>query len=170
MLVECDTTWNHFLHFRGAVERHDLPQVIYTDALSLSGSSSSHDHSDPKSEFQRALRALHVAHLVAPTPQAKGKIERRFGTFQRRLVTLMAHKKVGTWQHADEIHQMEIQRQNHKTLRTNGKVPAEVWEEQILKRTAPRPSQPCLICTSRCAPAARFTSGTPASSTISITR
>jgi hypothetical protein len=29
-----------------------------------------------RSEFQRALRALHVAHLVAPTPQAKGKIER----------------------------------------------------------------------------------------------
>ena len=31
---------------------------------------------------------------------------------------------------------MEIQRQNGKTLRTTGKVPAEVWEEQILKRTA----------------------------------
>lgn len=134
--VERDTTWNHFLHFREAFENHGLPQVIYTDALSLFGPSSSHDHSDPKSEFQRALRALHVAHLVAPTPQAKGKIERRFGTFQRRLVTLMAHEKVCTWQHADEILQMEIQRQNRKTLRTTGKVPAEVWEEQILKRTA----------------------------------
>ena len=31
---------------------------------------------------------------------------------------------------------MEIQRQNHKTLRTTGKVPIEVWEEQVLKRTA----------------------------------
>jgi hypothetical protein len=30
----------------------------------------------------------------------------------------MAHEKVETWQHADEILQMEIQRQNHKTLRT----------------------------------------------------
>ena len=134
--VERDTTWNHFLHFREAFERHGLPQVIYTDALSLFGPSSSHDHSDPKSEFQRALRALQVAHLVAPTPQAKGKIERRFGTFQRRLVTLMAHAKVGTWKHADEILQMEIQRQNRKTLRSTGKVPAEVGEEPILKRTA----------------------------------
>lgn len=145
--VERDTTWNHFLHFREAFECHGLPQVIYTDALSLFGPSSSHDHSDPKSEFQRALRALHVAHLVAPTPQAKGKIERRFGTFQRRLVTLMAHEKVGTWKHADEILQMEIQRQNGKNLRTTGKVPAEVWEEQILKRTAqlrPKP-EPTLL-------------------------
>lgn len=139
--VESDTTWNHFEHFREAIERHGLPQVIYTDGLSLFGPSSSYDHSDPKSEFQRALRALHVAHIVAPTPQAKGKIERRFGTFQRRLVTLMAHAKVETWKHANEILQMEIQRQNGKILRTTGKVPNEVWEEQILKRTAQlRPS------------------------------
>jgi hypothetical protein len=134
--VERDTTWNHFLHFREAFERHGLPEVVYTDALSLFGPSSSHDHSDPKSEFQRALRALQVAHLVAPTPQAKGKIERRFDTFQNRLVTIMAHEKVAAWQHADDILQMEIRRQNGKILRTTGKVPAEIWEGQILQRTA----------------------------------
>lgn len=134
--VERDTTWNHFLHFRECFERRGLPESVYTDALSLFGPSSSHDHSDPKSEFQRALRALHVAHLVAPTPQAKGKIERRFGTFQNRLVTLLAHERVETWDHADELLQMEIQRQNLKTLRSTGKVPAEVWERQLLDRTA----------------------------------
>jgi hypothetical protein len=57
----------------------------------------------------------------------------------------MDHEKVVTWQHADDILQMEIQRQNRKTLRTTGKAPAEAWEEQILKRTAqlrpaPKPS------------------------------
>lgn len=31
---------------------------------------------------------------------------------------------------------MDIQRQNRKSLRTTGKVPAEVREKQILKRTA----------------------------------
>ena len=51
--------------------RHGIPRSIYTDALSLFGPSSSSDHSDPKSEFQRALRALEVAHLVAPTPQGQ---------------------------------------------------------------------------------------------------
>ena len=134
--VERDTTWNHFLHFRECFERLGLPESVYTDALSLFGPSSSHDHSDPKSEFQRALRALHVAHLVAPTPQAKGKIERRFGTFQNRLVILMAHEKVENWQEADELLQMEIARQNRKTLRSTGKVPAEVWEQQLLDGSA----------------------------------
>lgn len=131
-----DTTWNHFEHFRQAFENHGLPEAIYTDGLSLFGPSSASDHRDPRSEFQRALLALNVAHLVAPTPQAKGKIERRFGTFQRRIVTLMAHAKVKTWEHADAILQMEIQRQNGKKLRSTGKVPLQVWEQQILARSA----------------------------------
>ena len=103
--VDSDTTWNHFEHFR-------LPEAVYADARSLFGPSSSGVHSDPKSEFQRALRALGVAHLVAPTPQAKGKIERRFGTFQERLVTLLAHARAETCRQADDILQMEIARQN----------------------------------------------------------
>ena len=82
------------------------------------------------------LLPLQVAHLVAPTPQAKGKIERSFQTFQNRLVTLMAHAGVSDWQSADSILQMEIQRRSRKTLRTTGRIPSEVWEEQILKRTA----------------------------------
>jgi hypothetical protein len=95
-----------------------------------------HDHADPRSEFQRALRSLHVAHLVAPTPQAKGKIERTFQTFQNRLVTLLAHAEVNDWKSADLILQMEIQRQGRKTQRTTGRIPSEVWKEQILKRSA----------------------------------
>jgi hypothetical protein len=136
--VERDTTWNHFQHFRQAFERHGLPEAIYTDALSLFGPSSSNHHADPRSEFQRALRALHVAHLVAPTPQAKGKIERSFQTFQNRLVTLMAHAKVSDWESADSILQMEIQRQGRKTLRTTGKIPSKVWEEQLRRQNRRR--------------------------------
>jgi len=133
--VTADTTWNHFSHFRCAFETHGIPLAIYTDGLSLFGPSSTNDHSDPKSEFQRALRALGVAHLVAPTPQAKGKIERRFGTFQGRLVTLMAHANVCDWDHADEILQMEIIRQNQTRNRSTGLVPIAVWQQALLEKT-----------------------------------
>lgn len=144
--VGSDTTWNHFGHFRDAFERHGLPEAIYTDALSLFGPSSSNHHADPRSEFQRALRALHVAHLVAPTPQAKGKIERSFRTFQNRLVTLMAHAGVSDWEAADSILQMEIRRQNGRIQRTTGKIPSEVWEEQLLKGSASlRPTPPSTL-------------------------
>jgi hypothetical protein len=141
--VDSDTTWNHFCHFRSAFQTHGLPDSIYTDALSLFGPSSSSDHLDPKSEFQRALRALGVAHLVAPTPQAKGKIERRFGTFQKRLVTLLAHAKARTWEQAEEILQMEIARQNRTVNRSTGRVPLEVWEQAMLANKASmRPPPP----------------------------
>ena len=131
--VSSDTTWNHFSHFREAFETHGIPQSIYTDGLSLFGPSSSNDHSDPKSEFQRALLALGIAHLVAPTPQAKGKIERRFRTFQGRLVTLMAHANVRGWLHADDVLQMELVRQNQTKNRSTDLVPIAVWQEALLE-------------------------------------
>jgi hypothetical protein len=67
--VTSDTTWNHFLHFRQAFETHGIPEIVYTDGLSLFGPSSTDDRADPKSQFQRAFRALGVTHLVAPSPQ-----------------------------------------------------------------------------------------------------
>jgi hypothetical protein len=131
--VSAETTWNHFQHFRRAFEAHGLPEAIYTDGLSLFGSSSSTDNGDPKSQFQRALRGLGVAHIVAPTPQAKGKIERRFGTFQNRVVTLLAHAKVKTYEHADEILQMEIIRQNRTQQRSTARIPLDVWDRAVLE-------------------------------------
>ena len=133
--VTADTTWNHFCHFRSLFETYGLPEIIYTDGLSLFGPSSSNDRRDPRSEFQRALRALGVAHLVAPTPQAKGKVERRFGTLQRRLVTLLAHAKVSTPEHADEILQMEIGRQDRTINRSTGIAPLIAWYQDLLANT-----------------------------------
>jgi hypothetical protein len=43
---------------------------------------------------------------------------------------------ISDWEKADSILQMEIQRQGGKTQRTTGKIPSEVWEEQLLKRSA----------------------------------
>lgn len=134
--VDSDTTWHHFCHFRAAFEKYGLPQIIYTDGLSLFGPSGMHDHQDPKTQFQRALKALGVAHLVAPTPQAKGKIERRFGTFQKRLVTLLAHAKVKSFKHADQILQMEISRQNNTRQRSSGLIPEKFWQEQMQTHAA----------------------------------
>jgi hypothetical protein len=134
--VESDTTWNHFGHFRTAFEQYGIPESIYTDALSLFGPSSTYDNVDPKSQFQRALLGMGIAHLVAPTPQAKGKIERSFGTFQNRLVTLLTHAGVNEFEEANKVLAMEIARQNGKRKRNTGKIPAEVWEEAGLHSTS----------------------------------
>ncbi len=43
----------------------------------------------------------------------------------------MAHAGVKSWQHADDILQMEIRRQNNKVSRSTGKVPACVFNEAL---------------------------------------
>ena len=58
------------------------------------GQLSTTDGPEPRSEFQRTLTALGVTHLDAPSPQVKGQIERRFGTFQNRRVALLAYENI----------------------------------------------------------------------------
>jgi len=121
--VPTDTTWYHFQHFRGAFLAHGRPVALYTDGLALFGHASTADGRDPRSEFQRALTALGVTHLVAPSPQAKGKIERRFGTFQNRLLALLAYEKITTYGPAQELLNRELARQNRTICRTTGRSP-----------------------------------------------
>jgi hypothetical protein len=121
--VPTDTTWHHFQHFRGTFTVHGLPLALYTDGLALFGHESTTDGRDPRSEFQRALTALGVTHLVAPSPQAKGKIERRFGTFQNRLLALLAYEKITTYAPAQELLNRELARQNRTVCRTTGLSP-----------------------------------------------
>src|ERR1700712_46213 len=115
----------------------------YTDGLSLFGHDSMADDRDPCSEFQRAFSALGVTHLVAPSPQAKGKIERRFGTLQKRLVALLADEKLRSYAAAQIVLNRELQRQNATLCRTTGLSPNAAWKKaRIEKRTATRPCPP----------------------------
>jgi hypothetical protein len=143
--VPTDTTWHHFEHFRRAFVRHGRPMALYTDGLALFGYQSSTDGGDPRSEFQRALTALGVSHLVAPSPQAKGKIERRFGTFQQRLLALLAFERISDYGPAQELLDRELEQQNQTVCRTTGLSPNDAWtralaEERNAMRPCPDPS------------------------------
>jgi hypothetical protein len=101
------------------------------------------DDRDPCSEFQRAFSAIGVTHLVAPSPQAKGKIERRFGTLQQRLVALLAYEQVRDYPAAQVILEREVVRQNATVCRTTGSSPNAAWDKALEeKRTATRPCPP----------------------------
>lgn len=146
VFVPTDTTWNHFEHFRRLFLQHSLPLVVYTDGLSLFGHDSMADDRDPCSEFQRAFSALGVTHLVAPSPQAKGKIERRFGTLQKRLVAILAYEKVSSYAAAQIVLDREVQRQNATVCRTTGLSPNAAWEKALAeKRALTRPCPPVTL-------------------------
>jgi hypothetical protein len=139
--VTTDTTWLHFEHFRSSFLRHGRPLALYTDGLALFGYQSSTDGGDPRSEFQRALTALGVSHLVAPSPQAKGKIERRFGTFQKRLLALLAFERIDEYGPAQKLLDQEIEQQNRTVCRTTGLSPNDAWDKANAEnRNSMRPS------------------------------
>jgi len=127
--VRSDTTWDHFVHLRHAIEAHGIPACLYTDGLSLFGHRAPADRLDTQSQFQRAFTALGTAHRVAPDAPAKGKIERRFDTFQKRLVSLLAYEKITDYKNANPLLQTQILWHNqHQICRTTGLTPNAAWD------------------------------------------
>ncbi len=81
--------------FRRYVTRHGLPLAIYADQHTTYQSPAEPTVEEqlagvePMSQFGRALRELGVELIPAHSPQAKGRVERLFKTFQDRLIKEM---------------------------------------------------------------------------------
>jgi transposase len=73
-----------------------LPQALYTDRASwatCTRGSAGHPREDRPTQVQRALKKLGIEHILAYSPQARGRSERANRTLQDRLVhELRAHK------------------------------------------------------------------------------
>jgi len=79
--------------FKRYAIRYGLPQRMYLDKHSTYKSTSQVKEEEleekPLSQFERALKELGVTVIHANSPQAKGRVERLFGTLQDRLVKEM---------------------------------------------------------------------------------
>ena len=142
-----DTTWDHFCLLRPVFQDPGPPAAFYTDGLSLFGHTSTADRLDTHSQFQRALTALGIAHRVAPDAPAKGKIERRFGYFQKRLVTLLAYEEIRDHRQANALLQDQIAHYNtHHVCRTTGLTPHQAWDKALHEqRSSLRPPLPASL-------------------------
>ena len=78
--------------FKRYIKKHGIPLSVYLDkhtTYKSTGKPSIEDELNnvaPLSQFERALKELGVEVIHANSPQAKGRIERLFNTFQDRLV------------------------------------------------------------------------------------
>jgi transposase len=95
-LVEHDTTDENLRTLGGWLQRYGRPLAHYTDKNSIfrhrSGAAALQEQlrgEEALSQFGRALRELGIEWIAAHSPQAKGRIERLFGTLQDRLVKEM---------------------------------------------------------------------------------
>lgn len=73
---------------RDMARRFGLPAAIYRDGSSVFAPTSGAGRGrDEATHVGRTLRELGIASIAARSPQAKGRIERAWGTFQDRLVS-----------------------------------------------------------------------------------
>ena len=95
--VESDSTEENMRLLRTYLERNGRPVSFYTDKASLFVTTPKRKRDEkeqprdereplPPTQIGRALRELGVVWIAAHSPQAKGRVERSFGTAQDRLV------------------------------------------------------------------------------------
>ena len=88
--------------FKLYIRKHGLPLKVYLDKHSTYKSTAKPSIEDelndvePLSEFERALKELGVEVSHAHSPQAKGRIERLFRTFQDRVIKEMRLRGIRT--------------------------------------------------------------------------
>lgn len=95
LFSEQETTEAYMLMLQEIVSREGIPLALYHDRHSIFEVSEGAvptvkeqlSGKDPRTQFGRLLEELGVESIVAHSPQAKGRIERLWGTFQDRLVS-----------------------------------------------------------------------------------
>ena len=88
------------------LETYGRPRAIYADRHSLwvaqAGKAGEKDERDT-TQLRRALKELWIDFIPARSPQAKGRVERLFGTLQDRLVKELRLKKIDNIEDANKF-------------------------------------------------------------------
>jgi len=93
--------------FKRYIKKNGLPMSVYLDKHTTYKSTAKPtiqdelNNTQPLSEFERALKELGVEVIHANSPQAKGRIERLFGTLQDRVVKEMRLRGIRTIEEAN---------------------------------------------------------------------
>jgi len=112
--VQRDTTrdnmgvlWEYMLHNGRPVEVYTDRAAMFAVAPRPKQSAQERRQQDRLTQIGRALRELGIRWIPAYSPQAKGRVERSFGTDQDRLVKLLRLAKVKNRQAANEFLEKE---------------------------------------------------------------
>ncbi len=84
-LVASESAFDYFRTTRAYLETHGKPVAFYSDKHNIFRVNNG-EGGDRVTQFGRALAALNIDIICANSPQAKGRVERAFGTLQDRLV------------------------------------------------------------------------------------
>ena len=109
-----DSSEENLCTLQGWLERYGRPRALYTDKNGLFVTSrpvqwQEQLRDEPaRTQFGRALAELDIEWIAAHSPQAKGRIERLFGTLQDRLVKEMRIAAIATLEDANRFLEMHF--------------------------------------------------------------
>lgn len=91
--------WQEYL------EKQGKPMAIYVDKFSTYSMNQklAGENPDTLTQFQRAMRQLNIEAITAHSSQAKGRVERLFGTLQDRLIKELRLNNISTVKEANEF-------------------------------------------------------------------
>lgn len=129
LLVPRDTAWHHLTVVRTSIELYGCPLAYYVDNHSIFRPETS-EHT----QFTRALTSINteVKFTKKAHPESKGKIEKRFDYFQRRLPYLCERHRVRNLTMANELLKEVIN--NYNTLHTHAETkqtPENRWQQAL---------------------------------------
>lgn len=98
-------TFPVFKFWKEYTEQHGKPRSIYLDKFSTykMNQKVAVENHETQTQFQRAMSQLGIEPITAHSPQAKGRIERLFNTFQDRLVKEMRLRNISTMEEANRF-------------------------------------------------------------------
>lgn len=94
-----ETSRNCMKVIREIIDRHGLPESFYMDQAGAFGKIDS----EQESQIARAFDQVGIRLILANSPQAKGKIERLWRTFQDRLIAELAFQGITTIEDANSF-------------------------------------------------------------------
>ncbi len=136
-----ETLLAHFDFLSRVFQAHGLPLALSVDFHSFFDT----HNPDAFTQLGAALRFYGVRLLYAPTPQAKGKIERRHDDWQKRLVPLLAADHIVELVGANHLLDQLVPHANqHEIHRELGQTPYAAHQQALAeKRSVLRPYPHC---------------------------
>ena len=107
-----ETTEGYYRALKPILEQKGRPVNLYTDKRGTFVVNQGKKRG--KTQFARAMEELGINMITAHSPQAKGRIERAFGTFQERLVWKMRINHICTVEEANRFLPKFFEEYNNK--------------------------------------------------------
>src|SRR5574337_688614 len=139
VFVDHETTWAYLQLFWHIGLKQGLPQAVYADRHSIFWTDREPTLQEqlagqwPLTQVGRALHELGITLIPAGSPQAKGRVERLWGTFQDRLVSELRLAGASTPQQAQAVLERYLPEHNRKFAKPPAKAEG-AWRTASFKQ------------------------------------